>query len=757
MIPAATRMRRQCNATLTKCRAGRIVGWYWQEEVERMRNRALTLALAAAVILGIYWIASPAQTSAQQGAAVSVDNDDIGGVVRGPRGPEAGVWVIAETTDLTTKFNRIVVTDDQGRYLVPDLPKANYNVWVRGYGLVDSPKVQSAPGRTLNLTAVPAPNARAAAEYYPAAYWYALAQVPDKKEFPGTGPGGNGISPNMKTQADWLRMMKSGGCTTCHQLGTKGTRTLPPSLGTFASAAAAWERRVQSGQAGSQMLNGIDQMGRRRALEMFGDWTDRVAKGELPQAPPRPQGVERNVVITQWDWADPKAYLHDLVSTDRRNPRINANGLLYGSLEVSADYLPVLDPKSHRPSQVKLTVRDPNTPPAASPKMPAPSPYFGEEVIWTSKNNVHNPMMDEQGRVWITSAIRPPANPDFCKEGSTHPSAKAFPIANSGRHLAVWDPKTQKLTHIGTCFGTHHLMFAEDANRTLWTSGGGQVVGWLNTKMFDETGDEVKSQGWTALIMDTNGNGRRDAYVEPDAPADPAKDRRFAGAFYGVSPAPDGSVWGTVLGMPGAVVRINPGSNPPETTLSEVYEPPMSAAGAPVEGYSPRGFDIDRNGVAWLPMASGHMASFDRRKCKGPLNGPKATGQHCPEGWTFYKEPVPHFKGVTDSGSVEASYYTWVDQFDTFGLGRNVPINTGNAAEGLLVLKDGKWVVLRVPYPTGYYTKWLDGRIDDPAAGWKGRGLWTTISTRTPFHMETGPGTTSKVIRFQLRPDPLAR
>ena len=719
-------------------------------------NRALTLAIAG--VIGIIWITSGAGTGAvqQSGNAVRIDNDDIGGVVTGPRGPEAGVWVIAETTDLPTRFSRTVVTDEQGRYLVPDLPKANYSVWVRGYGLVDSSKVQSAPGRVLNLTALTAPNPRAAAEYYPAAYWYSLVQVPAKSEFPGTGPEGNGINPNMKTQADWIRMMKSGGCTTCHQLGTKGTREIPAALGTFASGAAAWDRRVQSGQAGSQMSNGLDNMGRRRALAMYGDWTDRVAKGEVPPAPPRPQGVERNVVITQWDWADPKAYLHDLVSTDRRNPRVNANGPMYGSLELSADYLPVLDPSRHTATQVKLTVRDPNTP-RTSASMPHPSPYWGDEPIWTSRNNVHNPMMDEQGRVWITSAIRPPANPDYCKEGSSHPSAKLFPINNSGRHLAMYDPKTQKITHIGTCFGTHHLMFAEDANRTLWTSGGGQVVGWLNTKMFEQTGDEAKSQGWTALIMDTNGNGKRDAYVEPDQPLDPMKDKRYGGAFYGVSPAPDGSVWGTVLGLPGAVVRLNPGSNPPETTLAEVYQPPFNNPNAKVQGYSPRGFDIDRNGVAWLPLASGHMASFDRRKCKGPLNGPNATGQHCPEGWTLYPEPVPQFKGVTDSGSVEASYYTWVDQFDTLGLGRNVPINTGNAAEGLLVLKDGKWVVLRVPYPTGYYTKWLDGRIDDPNAGWKGKGLWSTVSTRAPFHMETGQGTTSKVVRFQLRPDPLAK
>jgi hypothetical protein len=140
-------------------------------------------------------------------------------------------------------------------------------------------------------------------------------------------------------------------------------------------------------------------------------------------------------------------------------------------------------------------------------------------------------MFDEKGRVWITSAIRPSANPAFCREGSDHPSAKLYPIANSGRQLAMYDPATKKLTHINTCFGTHHLMFAEDANQTLWTSGGGQVVGWLNRKMYEETGDEEKSQGWTAVIMDTNGNGKRDAYVEPNQPVDPAKDKRFGGAF----------------------------------------------------------------------------------------------------------------------------------------------------------------------------------------------------------------------------------
>jgi hypothetical protein len=718
-----------------------------------MTTKRILFSTTVLAALFLYLVVSAgAQQNTVEG--VRVDGDDLGGVVTGARGPEAGVWVIAETNSLPTKFSKTVVTDDRGRYLVPDLPKAEYEVWVRGYGLVDSPKVIAAPGKILNLTAVAAPNPRAAAEYYPAGYWFSLLQAPAKNEFPGTGPAGNGISPNIKTQAEWLRLLKSGGCWACHQLGNKATREFPKNLGTFDSAALAWDRRIQSGQAGGNMVGGLGQLGKDRGLAVLGDWTNRIAAGETPPPPPRPQGIERNVVITQWDWADPKSYLHDEVSTDRRNPTVNANGLIYGALELSADYLPVLDPIRHTLGKVPLTVRDPKTPPTNA-AMPKPSPYWGDEAIWTSKNNVHNPMFDEKGRVWITSAVRPAATPDYCKEGSTHPSAKLFPINNSSRHLQVYDPKTKELTHISTCFGTHHLMFAEDANNTLWTSGGGQVVGWLNTKLFDQTKDEVRSQGWTALIMDTNGNGKRDAYVEPNQPVDPTKDKRFGGGFYSVAPAPDGSVWGSVLGFPGAVVRLVPGANPPETALAEVYEPPFNNPQASVQGFSPRGADVDRNGVMWAALASGHMASFDRRKCKGPLNGPSATGQHCPEGWTLYPEPLPQLKGVTDSGSAEGSYYTWVDQFDTFGLGKNIPINTGNASEGLLALKDGKWVVLRVPYPLGFYTKWMDGRIDDPRGGWKGKGIWATVSTRAPFHMEGGKGTPSKVLHFQLRSGPL--
>jgi hypothetical protein len=683
-----------------------------------------------------------------QRPAVAVDGDDIGGVVTGSRGPEAGVWVIAETTNLPTKFTRIVVTDDQGRYLLPDLPKAGYNVWVRGYGLVDSAKVQSMPGNMLNLTASIAPNARAAAEYYPAQYWLSLLAVPKASEFPGTGPGGNGISPTVKTQAQWIQdTVGTDACAGCHALGNKATREIPASLGTFDSSVAAWDRRIQSGQAGSTMVGRLQQAGKIRALSMYSGWTDRIAAGEYPMTPPpRPQGIERNVVISLWDWADPKAYLHDEISSDKRNPRVNANGPLYGALEASADYMPVADP-----------VRHTKTPSSGDNGPTAPSPYWGEEAIWNSKANAHSFAMDGQARVWVASRVRPNQTPAFCREGSTHPSAQAFPINQSGRQVAMYDQKTKQLTTIDTCFGTHHLNFAEDANNTLWFCGGGQVVGWFNTKLYDETKDEARAQGWTVLVLDTNGNGKRDAYVEPDQPVDPTKDKRISAPFYGVAPSPaDGSIWGSSTGFPGSVVRLVPGPNPPATALAEYYEFPMKD-GKPVQAFSPRGMDVDRNGVVWMGTSSGHMVSFDRRKCTAPLNGPSATGQHCAEGWTMYPLPGPNYKDSVSSGSADSPYYTFVDRFNMLGVGNNVPMATGNQSEALVAMVDGRLQTLRVPYPMGFYAKGFDGRIDDPNAGWKGKAIWSTFATRAPFHVEGGKGTTSKIVKFQVRPNALAK
>ncbi|HWF96821.1 MAG TPA: carboxypeptidase-like regulatory domain-containing protein, partial [Xanthobacteraceae bacterium] len=256
-----------------------------------MRKRSALYLSVAAIAIAAVFAGAPSQLSAQQSPAVTIGSTDLGGVVSGPNGPEAGVWVIAETSDLPTKMAKIVVTDDQGRYVMPDLPKANYDVWVRGYGLVDSPKVKTEPGKLLNLTSVPAPNAAAAAEYYPPIYWLSLLNVPAKNEFPGTGPTGNGINTAIKSQPQFLREFKTDGCFHCHAIGTKATRTIPEELGKFTSGYEAWTRRIQSGQASKDMVETIEHYGTERGLRMLSDWTDRIAKGELPASkPPRPQG-----------------------------------------------------------------------------------------------------------------------------------------------------------------------------------------------------------------------------------------------------------------------------------------------------------------------------------------------------------------------------------------------------------------------------------------------------------------------------------
>ena len=707
-----------------------------------MTHRSATaLALGAATLLVASMHGAARQVAR---TTVQIDRDDIGGVVTGPRGPEAGVWVIAETTDLPTTFAKIVVTDDQGRYVVPDLPEGRYSVWVRGYGLVDSPRVQAAPGTTLDLRATAAPNDAAAAQYYPPLYWFSMMHVPAASEFP---------LPRIKSQGEWLTVIKTGACQSCHALGTPGTRTIQKALGVFASSAEAWQRRLRSGQASALMARDITRLDTQRALELFGDWTDRVASGELPFArPERPRGIERDVVITQWDWGSQKAYLHDAISTDRRNPRVNANGKIYGSPEDSSDFVPILDPRTNVASEVLHPVRDPKTPSTKTNSM-APSAYWGADPIWDGHTLNHNPMMDEKGRVWFTPRVRPDANPDFCRQGSDHPSARAFPLEQSGRHLSMFDPATNTFTLISTCFPTHHLNFASDANQTLWTSagiGGPGVIGWLNRKMFEETHDEVRSQGWTPFVVDTNGNGRRDAYVEPGQPADPSKDTRVAVNTYAVAVSPsDGAVWGTVVGYRGYIVRVAPGPDPTHTALTEIYEPP-----AP--GFGPRGGDVDANGVFWASLASGHLASFDRRKCRANTR-PSADGRQCPEGWTFFQLPGPQLRDVSDPGSAEASYYTWIDRFDVFGLGRNVPIAMGNLNSSIYALVGGRFINFTLPYPMGFFAKNVDARIDDANTGWKGRALWSTYGTRTMFHLEGGTANRPKAVRIQLRPDPLAR
>jgi hypothetical protein len=213
----------------------------------------------------------------------------------------------------------------------------------------------------------------------------------------------------------------------------------------------------------------------------------------------------------------------------------------------------------------------------------------------------------------------------------------------------------------------------------------------------------------------------------------------------------DDTVWGVSEQYPGYLIRLQRGNNPPSTCRTQIFK-------VPEPGFDPRGVDIDTRGVVWTALAaSSHLASFDVRKCKD-LNGPaKPDGSQCREGWTLHQTTGPKLKG-TDVPA-DFHYYNWVDQHNVFGLGRDTPMATGSNSDAILVLnpQTREWMTLRVPYPLGFYSRGLDGRIDDPKAGWKGRGLWANYGTHFVWHIEGGKGTRGKLVHFQLRPDPLAR
>jgi hypothetical protein len=725
-----------------------------EETMSKLNDRFPKLKWATCFVVALFLFvtmvrvhaAPAAKPSAAQADAnqVPVDAESIGGVVTGANGPEAGVWVIAETTDLSTKFRKIVVTDDRGRYLLPQLPKARYNVWVRGYGLIDSPKVMSTPGTNLALKALIAPNERAAAQYYPADYWYSLAKIPDASEFPGTGEKGNGINENLKTQSDWVWQMKAG-CETCHQIGDKATRELEPQLGVFNSSMEAWDHRVQVGQDGAGMSRSMNNYGRPRGLGMLSDWTDRIGKGELPPAPSRPTGMERNIVLTSWEWGTEASFTHDELSTDKRHPTVNANGPIYGIDWANDDFL-ILDPVEHTASRQRLKVLEDGVPPGKMQGMPEPSPYWGNNLYWYDPATPGSIQIDTKGRVWMAARFRRPDHqPTFC--ASEHPSAKAFPIPKGWRQLEYYDPKTKKVTFIDTCYDSHHIQIGED--EVIYSSGAQTgTLGFLDVNVLDATGGNVeKAQGWCGMYFDENGNGKYDEGVDQKV---------TVMGSYGVAANPkDHSAWEAVPGVPGKIVRVDR-----HTCATEIYEPPYRSANAPGKiSYGPRGIDVDTNGIVWTALAgSNELASFDRDKCK-VKTGPAITdGQHCPEGWTTYPTPGPKFKG-TDIGS-DYHYYNWVDRYNTLGLGNNTPMTNGTGSDSLLALNPatGKYLQMRVPYPMGFYQRSMDGRIDDPNGGWKGRGVYADYGPNAAWHIEP-VGTTAKgsLVKFQIRPDPLAK
>jgi hypothetical protein len=704
----------------------------------------------------------------------------IGGTVASAGGqPEGGVWVIAETRELPSVFREVVVTDEKGQFVIPDLPKATYKVWARGYGLRDSAHVDATLGHRVHLEAIPAANPLQAAEIYPPNYWLSLIHVPGKGEFPGTGPTGNGVSQEWKTQQGWIAHLKET-CEYCHALGAKVTRDFPylpiDAWKAFVASARDPGDRFFAGDdtyltrhPGIRMDGLMSQFGGDRGMQMFANWAHKIAKGSVPPEPPRPAGVERNLVITMWD-AGSGHFSHDSVSTSAFDPTVNANGSIYG-VETYSGMILHIDPNTGK--QEILKEKD-------------------ASGGWGKNLTPHTPTMDSKGRVWVadmTQYAHVPLSetgptPSYCYDPQNK-FAKYFPLHPAqARGVTVFDPKTNKDTFIPLCFGVHHLGF--DSNGRLYFTGDTQVVGWIDTNVWDETHDPAKAVGWFPMVLDTNGDGS----ITPDrdhwnrsldgvwggeggeewtrswgitreqstsTAFDPKNDTRIGGMIYGMAISPlDQTYWGAKYSplVPSGIIHLIPGLNPPLTSKMEYFEPPK--VGDDYKAFNARGLAVDSEGVVWVAFGSGALGRFDRSKCK-VLRGPTATGQQCPEGWEIIKTPGPELEG-TDIPS-EWFYNAYVDRYNSLGLGKGVPILPGSNGDELLAYlpNEKKFIHLRVPYPLDFYPRGMDGRIDNPKADWKGRGIWASQNLVPLWQQETGVDAPSYIAHFQLRPDPLAQ
>src|SRR5437867_5442896 len=688
-----------------------------------MKRSVLSPARISLVCIGLIGLVgafgtAPANAILQVRRNVPPATGYITGVVRSDNGAEAGVWVIAETKELLTNFIKIVVTDDQG----------------------------------------------------------------------------NAVGAGMLTQNHWINSLKSG-CNFCHQLGNRLTRTLDDVYKVEVNMKTpfeAWDRRLHGGVRGDAMYSTLNTMGHDASLKVFADWTDRIAKGEVPPAPERPKGPERNVVVTLWDVGDDHSFMHDEISTDKNHPTLNAGGPVYA---VSAGHgqLVVLDPKENSTYAVDIPTRAPReTVPSRFPKPVMASLHWGNEHLWGNPPynpaDPHNPMLDSKGRVWTTSKIRPNQDPAWCSD-SSNKYADWYPLRTSGRQASFYDPKTQKWNLVDTCFSTHHLQFDNDPNETVYFNElSGPIIGWVDTKIYDQvygqTKDETKAEqaavGWCGQVIDTNGDGKitrpwnvvrqgrgtvenvlyqgdtaggvRGARGDAAASFDPKLDTIVSYNLYSVIPSPvDTAVWGVSEQFSGYLVRMERGNDAPMRVKALVFK-------VPEPGFDPRGVDVDSNGVVWTALAaSSHLASFDFRKCKDVNGTAKADGSQCREGWTLYETDGPKLKGT--QVPADFHYYDWVDQHNISGFGTNTPFATGSNSDALLALnmQTKEWIKLRIPYPLGFYSRGMDGRIDDPNAGWKGRGLWANYGTHFVWHIEGGKGTRGKIAHFQIRPDTLAR
>ena len=475
------------------------------------------------VLLAVLCVAArPAVGGPQNVPGLKVDKSSIGGTVVNSNGgnAEAGVWVIAETKSLPVPFRKIVVTDDQGRFLVPDLPDGAYELWVRGYGLKDSERVKAARGEKVKLQVANAATPQEAAKIYPASYWTSLIQPPPMSEIPA----------RYKSQDEWLAAQRNG-CNHCHELGMVATRRY--------TTAEDWDAVFHRAKSMHQEL---DQLGRDTVEKVLADWGARIAAGEVPPAPPRPTGIERNVVISQWDWGAPESFIHDLVSTDKRNPTLYPYGKVYGGDRTGGGRLWVLDPVKNTVTGLLLEPRDKSHGYSLTKDyyhgQEEEQAYVGEDKEWM--DSPHNPMMDENGRVWMTEQIRAGGKdyyPKWAKSTiatETNNPAEidiAFNLLaarGNNMELGYYDTKTNKFVTVDTAYNTHHLQF--DWQGRIWTDGGGSAMGELDTKKLDlnniEATEAAAQKTWMRIDMDTK--------------------KMIPGTGYGVAVSPvDGTIWET--------------------------------------------------------------------------------------------------------------------------------------------------------------------------------------------------------------------
>jgi hypothetical protein len=346
---------------------------------------------------------------------------------------------------------------------------------------------------------------------------------------------------------------------------------------------------------------------------------------------------------------------------------------------------------------------------------------------------------------------------------------------------------------IETCYATHHVVIDNDPDETVYFNElSGPVFGWIDSKIYDQTmaatnGDESKAEqaavGWCEQTVDTNGDGKitkpwnvigrgadlaalygtDTAGAAPvagragkgkaaAAPFDPKLDSLVSFSLYSVMPSPvDDSVWGVAEDFPGYLIRLQRGNNAPSSCKTQVFK-------VPSPGYDPRGIDVDSKGVVWTGLAAtSHLASFDVRKCKNLTGAMHVDGSDCPEGWTLYQTDGPKLKGT--NVPADFHYFNWTDSHNIMQMGQDTPFLTGSNSDSLIGLDVAtkKWTYFRIPYPLGFYARGMDGRIDDANAGWKGRALYSNYGTHFVWHIEGGKGTKGKLVKFQMRPNPLAR